>query len=98
LLEEGDRSIIRATMLINPFETPAGKARLYFGYLRLIAIVLIIMISAVSTWIVGVRMRRRIKRDLGRKATETDLTSLDTWMEVDEEEQRNEQKSPIKPD
>ena len=85
-------------MLIDPFETPAGKTRLYFGYLRLIAIALIVMVSAVSTWIVGVRMRRRIKRDLGRKATGTDLTSLDTWMEVDEEEQRNEQNGPIKPD
>jgi hypothetical protein len=85
-------------MLIDPFETPAGKARLYFGYLRLIVFALIVIVSVVSTWVVGVRMRRRIKRDLGRKATETDLTSLDTWMEVDEEEQRNGQNGPIKPD
>ena len=85
-------------MLSDPFATPAGKVRLYLGVLRLIAIALIVIVSAVSTWIVGVKMRRRIRRDLGRKATETDLTSLDTWMEVDEEEQRNGQNGPIKPD
>jgi hypothetical protein len=85
-----DRSMIRSTMLGDPFQTPAGKIRLYFGALRLIAIVVVIMVSAISTWIVGVKMRQKIKRDLGRKVTETDLTSLDTWMEVDDEEHRNE--------
>jgi hypothetical protein len=92
------RSIIRATMLVDPFETPEGKVRLYFGALRLIAIAVVVIVSAVSTWIVGVKMRRRIKRDLGRKASDLDLTSLDTWMEVDDEEQRNERNIPKKPD
>ena len=83
-------------MQIDPFETPEGRARLYLGALRLIAIALVVIVSAVSTWIVGVKMRRRIKRDLGRKATETDLTSIDTWMEVDEEEKQHERNLPIK--
>jgi hypothetical protein len=85
-------------MLIDPFETPEGRARLYFGALRLITIALVVIVSAVSTWIVGVKMRRRIKRDLGRKATETDLTSIDTWMEVDEEEKQHERNLPLKPE
>ena len=85
-------------MLVDPFETPAGKVRLYFGYLRLIVIVSVVMVSAVSTWIVGVKMRRRIKRDLGRKATDADLTSLDTWKEVDDKEQWNGRNSPLEPD
>jgi hypothetical protein len=56
---------------------------------------LVIIVSAISTWIIGLKMRRRIKRDLGRKATETDLTSLDIWMQVDDKEHRNERNSPL---
>jgi hypothetical protein len=43
----------------------------------------VIIISVVSAWITGVRMRRKIRQDLGRKATDADLTSIDTWMKVD---------------
>jgi hypothetical protein len=58
----------------------------------------IIIIPVVSAWITGVRMRIKIRKDLGRKATEADLTSIDTWMKVDETEQRNKRNSPLKPD
>jgi hypothetical protein len=58
----------------------------------------VIIASIVSAWITGVKMRRKIRRDLGRKATDSDLTSIDTWMEVDEVEQRNRQNNPLKPD
>jgi hypothetical protein len=34
-------------------------------------------------------MRRKIRRNLGRKATDEDLTSIDTWMKVDKVEQQN---------
>jgi hypothetical protein len=47
----------------------------------------LLAIAAVSTWIMGIRMRRRIKKDLGRPAKETDLTSIETWMKVDEVEE-----------
>jgi hypothetical protein len=33
-------------------------------------------------------MRRKIKRALGRKATEADLASIDTWIKVDEVEEK----------
>jgi hypothetical protein len=56
----------------------------------------VIIISVVSAWITGVRMRRKIRKDLGRKATDADLTSIDTWMKVDEvEEERNKRKNPL---
>jgi hypothetical protein len=58
----------------------------------------LIIISVVSAWITGVRMRRKIRKDLGRKATNLDLTSIDTWMKVDEVEQRKKQNSPLNPD
>lgn len=46
------------------------------------------IIQTVWAWIEGLRMRLKIKRDLGRDATEEDLTSIATWMKVDEIEQR----------
>jgi hypothetical protein len=55
----------------------------------------IIVYSSVSAWIIGIRMRRKIRRDLGRKATEADLTSIDTWMEVEAVEERNKEKKPL---
>lgn len=48
----------------------------------------VILFSIISTWIIGVRMRQRIKRDLDRKPNDTDLTSIATWMKVDEVEQK----------
>jgi hypothetical protein len=50
-----------------------------------------------SGWIVAYRMRRKFKKDLGRRATAADLTSLDAWMKVDEAEQRNSPGKPFVP-
>jgi hypothetical protein len=36
--------------------------------------------------VTGLKMRHRIREELGRKATDTDLASLDTWMEVERSE------------
>ena len=58
----------------------------------------LIIISVVSAWITGVRMRRKIKKDLGRKATDADLTSIDTWMKVDEVEEQKKRNRPLGPD
>ena len=52
-------------------------------------------VTAISTWIIGVQMKRKIKRDLGRKATDADLTSIETWMKVDEVEEKKEQTKPL---
>jgi hypothetical protein len=41
----------------------------------------------ISGWIISLRARRRIKKSLGRKATDLELASLKTWMAVDEAEQ-----------
>ncbi len=56
--------------------------------------VLIVIFNLAAAWIIGIQMRRRIKKDLGRKATKADLSSIDTWMKVDQAE---EQKKSIKP-
>ena len=50
-----------------------------------------------SGWIVSLRARRRMKKSLGRKATDLELASLNTWMRVEEAEQRDEESGPIHP-
>ena len=55
----------------------------------LIALI-VILVTSVSAWILGIRMRRRIKRALGREVNnEMELTSLNTWMKVEDEEERH---------
>ena len=56
--------------------------------------VLVIIGTTISAWITALQMRRKIRRDLGRKAGDADLTSIDTWMKVDEVEQ---EKGRVKP-
>ena len=56
---------------------------------------MVIVFTSIMSWVIGIEMRRKIRRDLGSKAAEVDLTSIDTWMKVDEVEQRNR---PVKPD
>ena len=51
----------------------------------------------ISGWIVTMRVRRRMKKSLGRKATDLELASLKTWMRVEEAEQREKESGPIHP-
>lgn len=51
----------------------------------------------VSGWIVTLRAQRRMKKSLGRKATDLELASLKTWMRVEEAEQRDRESSLIHP-
>jgi hypothetical protein len=66
--------------------------------LRLLIALIIAGVTAISAWIIGIQMKRRIKKDLGRKATESDLTSIDTWMKVEEEEEKNDRDKLLKPE
>ena len=61
-----------------------------FADIKLAAAIVVIVFTAVSTWIMGVRMRRRARRALGRSITENELTSINTWMEVQDAEQRED--------
>ena len=55
------------------------------------------IMMTVSEWIVTLRARRRMKKSLGRKATDLELASLKTWMRVGEAEQRDKESGPIHP-
>lgn len=56
-----------------------------------------LLMTIISAWVVTVRMRRRMRKSLGRKATDLELVSLRTWMQVDELEQRAEESKPNHP-
>jgi hypothetical protein len=46
--------------------------------------------TAISAWILGIRMRRRIRHALGINVeSESELTSLNTWMRVEDAEERS---------
>ena len=55
-----------------------------------IALILTILVSTIAVWVLGVRMRHRIKRVLGIKVhNEEELTSLNTWMKVEDAEEQS---------
>jgi hypothetical protein len=61
----------------------------YFRFKILIGLA-VIVVATITSWILGVRMRRRIKRALGVEVkNEMELTSLKTWMAVESEEEKN---------
>ncbi len=48
----------------------------------------ILVITVVTAWVVRMRMRRRVKMDLGKTVDDNDLLSIQTWMKVDEVEKK----------
>jgi hypothetical protein len=60
------------------------------SWLRVLFTLIVILVMAISTWILGIRMRRRIKRALGTDVqNDVELTSLKTWMNAEDAEERN---------
>lgn len=86
--------LVLSIAFLTYFLGPAFGAPWRISRYDLAAIAFIISVSA-STWIIGLRMRRKVRRDLGRKATEADLTSIDTWIKVDKAEERNKERKPL---
>ena len=57
---------------------------------RLVLIMIVIVATSISIWIQGVRMRRRVKRTLGKDVkSEAELTSLNLWMKVKDAEEHS---------
>ena len=48
----------------------------------------IALVVAISSWILKVKLQRRMKRALGRKVDDSELTSINRWIEVEENEAR----------
>ncbi len=55
---------------------------------RLLTLIVVLTVTTVSAWITAYRMRRRIRKALGTKAKNAELTSINTWMKVEEAERR----------
>jgi hypothetical protein len=70
---------------------PSERGRIGMKDRRVNGIVALVTIVASNlwAWILGLRMRGRIQRALGKDAkTEMELTSLNTWINVEDEEER----------
>jgi hypothetical protein len=53
----------------------------------------IIIFTAISSWIVKIKMKKRMERGLGRKVSDREITSINTWMNVPSEEQARKTES-----
>ena len=51
-------------------------------------VVVILVVAAVTAWIADFRSRQRIRKALGRKAKDGELTSIKTWIDVEAAEKR----------
>jgi hypothetical protein len=61
------------------------------GSLHALVLLMIFLITAISTFVLGMKMRRRIRRALGRDVNnEIELTSLKTWINVQDEEDQQQ--------
>ena len=56
--------------------------------LRLLIYAMVAAVSAISDWIGSLRMRLRIRKALGRSVSSSELTSINTWIAVEEAEKR----------
>lgn len=54
-----------------------------------ITLIATMIVTTISDWITAARLRRRIRQVFVRDVTELELTSLNLWMKVDEEEEKN---------
>ena len=57
----------------------------------------VVIVTSISGLIVAVRMRRRMNKSLGRRASSLDLVSFRTWNEVEKTEQQNAESGPVHP-
>ena len=64
---------------------------------RPLLLLLYVIGSTISAWITGLVMRRRMRRALGRKVSDRELTSINTWMRVKEAEHHFDESKPITP-
>jgi hypothetical protein len=64
------------------------------GTLYVIGVALSLTISG---WIVTIKVRRRMKKTLGRNPSDLEMASLKTWMAVEQDEELREAIKPIHP-
>jgi hypothetical protein len=66
------------------------EERAVVGFVKLIISIVVIIFTLITSWILGLRMRQRIRRTLEVNVDgEVELTSLKTWMNVESIEEQN---------
>ena len=60
------------------------------GIIKTVVALVMVAVTATTSWMLGVRMRRRINKTLGiRTRNEMELVSIKTWMNVRDVEEKN---------
>ena len=54
---------------------------------RLIIALVVITVSGISTWLLKMKLKKRMERGLGRKVDDSELTSINAWMKVPSKDQ-----------
>ncbi|HEY7404828.1 MAG TPA: hypothetical protein VIB39_14990 [Candidatus Angelobacter sp.] len=62
-----------------------------------LTLIVVVVVTSISGAIVAVRMRRRMNKSLGRRASSLDLVSFKTWNEVEKVEKENAESGPLHP-
>jgi hypothetical protein len=62
---------------------------------RVVKLLFILIVMVVSSWITALRMRRRMRKALGRKVREDELVSINDWIKVAEAETRAKERKPL---
>ena len=62
--------------------------------IQLLAMIGFLIFTAITSAIIGYHMRREIRKSLDRKATDEDLSDVETWMEVRDAEEKAAAKKP----
>jgi hypothetical protein len=70
---------------LNPSSPNARVARL----------LLVLIVAIVSSWVTAFRMRRRMRRALGRKVPGDELVSINDWIKVAEAETQAKERKPL---
>jgi len=79
--------LLRIVVLVVLAVLVIAAWRFSFGAVWDAVFVSIFVAGLFSAWIASLRMRRKIRSTLGKKATEEDLASIKAWMMVDENEE-----------
>lgn len=61
-----------------------------FSNVKAFVAIVAIIFTTISAWIMGIRMRRRARKALGRDVSSGELTSINLWMNVQDAEHRED--------
>lgn len=54
---------------------------------RYLILLIVIIGSSISAWVLKMRLKRKMERGLGRKVDDSELTSISAWMKVPDKAQ-----------